>query len=58
MAPLKRRSLTYAVEGGGVETLIIEHSRDTVELMMAVLRKTRGRVFFHFNGTAPEVLAA
>jgi hypothetical protein len=53
MAPLDRRTVRYAVEGAGVETLTLKHSRDMAELMVAVLRKTRGRIAFSFNGQAP-----
>ena len=49
---LARRTIRYAVEGGGVHTLTIEHTADIEELMLAVLRKTRGRVQFAFDGRA------
>ncbi len=52
-AQLARRSLRYAVEGGGVQTLSIDHSADLAELMFVALRKTRGRVFFAFHGQGP-----
>jgi hypothetical protein len=57
MAPLHRRSIRYAVEGGGTETLEIEHSADLAELMLASLRNSRGRLFFHFDGRRPAGLA-
>ena len=50
MAPLYRRSARFAVEGGGIETLVVEHSADLVEVMLAALRNRRGRLRFHFNG--------
>jgi hypothetical protein len=51
--PLHRRTVRYAVEGGDVQGLTIPHSRDLVELMLTVLRTTRGRPFFYFTGQAP-----
>jgi hypothetical protein len=53
LAPLNRRTIRYAVEGGGVETMTLEHSADLAELMVGVLRKTRGRISFGFNGGPP-----
>jgi hypothetical protein len=46
---LDRRTVRYAIEGAGVETLTVEHSVDLTEIMMMVLRKTRGRVSFGFH---------
>jgi hypothetical protein len=53
MAPLEKRTISYVIEGGGVEELTIQHSRDMVELMMATLRNRRGRPYFFFAGRAP-----
>jgi len=57
---LERRTVRYAVEGAGVQTLILDHSADLAELMVTVLRKTRGRVAFGFHGgpLAPQAAAA
>ena len=52
---LERRTLRYAIEGAGVETLTLEHSVDLAEVMITVLRKTRGRIAFAFNGGPPPV---
>ncbi len=56
-APLHRRTVRYAVEGGGVETLTVEHTADLVEVMLGVLRNQRGRVLFHHSGCGPDGLA-
>jgi len=57
-ANLARRTLRYAVEGGGIETLTAEHSADLAELMLVALRKTRGRIYFAFSGQEPASTAA
>jgi hypothetical protein len=51
--PLHRRTVRYAVEGGGVQDLTIPHSRDLTELMMSALRNERGRPFFFYTGQTP-----
>jgi hypothetical protein len=60
MAPLFRRSVRFAVEGGGIETRTIDHSADLVEVMLGALRSSRGKLLFHFNGrqTAGKAEAA
>ena len=55
---LERRTVRYYVEGGGIETLTVDHSVDLVELMLTVIRKTRGRVAFAFNSGPPMPEAA
>jgi hypothetical protein len=56
---LDRRTVRYAIEGAGIQTLTLEHSADLVELMVTVLRKTRGRIVFGFHGAplAPQAAA-
>jgi hypothetical protein len=53
LAPLDRRSIRFAIEGASVEELTIDQSKDMVELMLAVLSRTRGRVLFHFSASGP-----
>jgi hypothetical protein len=53
MAPLERRTVRYAVAGGPIESVTIDHSADLPELMIVALRRTRGRIMFHFNGGQP-----
>jgi hypothetical protein len=50
----------YAVEGGTVETFTLEKSADMAELMITLLRRTRGRIVFGFHGAplAPQAAAA
>jgi hypothetical protein len=55
---LDRRTVRYTIEGGEFQTLTLEHSADMAELMVAVLRKTRGRVSFAFRGQGPVGMAA
>jgi hypothetical protein len=56
MAPLHRRTVRYAVDGGRIETRTIDHSADLVEVMLGALRNTRGRLFF-FAGRTPVCMA-
>ena len=59
LAPLDRRTVRYAIDGAGVETFSLERSADLTELMVAVLRKVRGRVAFAFHGgPVPGAVAA
>jgi hypothetical protein len=53
MAPLQRRTIRYAVAGGSIESMTIDYSADLLELMILALRKTRGRIIFHFNSGQP-----
>jgi hypothetical protein len=56
---LDRRTVRYAIGGAGVETLTVEHSAVLTEVMLTVLRKTRGGVSFGFHGgPMPEAAAA
>jgi hypothetical protein len=56
---LERRTVRYAIEGGGVDSLTLEHSVDLTELMVTVLRKVRGRISFAFHGgPMPETATA
>jgi hypothetical protein len=50
----------YAIEGGDVQTLTLDHSANMAELMVTVLRKARGRIAFAFHGAplAPQAAAA
>lgn len=50
MAPLLPRSVRYAVENGPVLVYSSPLCADTLELMMAVLRTTRGWAQFGFHG--------
>jgi hypothetical protein len=55
MADLERRSIRFAVVGGAIKTHAAQHSADTEELMVNVLRRTRGQVVFGFHGRAPGI---
>jgi len=57
-AQLGRRTIHYAVEGGGIKRLTVDHSADLAELMLVALRKTRGRIFFAFHNQEPASAAA
>jgi len=57
-AQLARRTIHYAVEGGGIERLTANHSVDLAELMLVALRKTRGRISFAFHSQEPASTAA
>lgn len=51
MRPLARRTVRYFA-ADEVRTLTLDHSADTVELMVAVLRDQKKRVVFSFNAVS------
>jgi hypothetical protein len=53
--PLYAWAVRYTVDGGAVQTLAVPDSRDVGEVMLHVLRSTRGRVAFISANTGAPV---
>lgn len=57
MRPLHRRSVRVSVSSNGAKPIIkdvsVEHSADLTEVMVNVLRTTKGSVAFGFRGSSP-----
>jgi hypothetical protein len=62
--PLHRREIRYTVpeEGLGLEPVprvyVAEHSADILELVLGVLRTTKGSIMFGFHRSGPQEVAA
>jgi hypothetical protein len=55
MEPLLPRAIRFAVQHGPVRTYSADLTADTLELMLCVLRTTRGHVQFGFQGRSPAL---